>query len=68
MNETVISILQRMDIDIIKNLRTNNDEKDTIATFAAKHCPSNLFISLMIDPRIDFSNSKDSNGKSAIYF
>ena len=44
-----------------------HDEKDTIATFAAKNCKfSNVFDSLILDPRIDFINSRNAKGKSAI--
>lgn len=65
LNEALISILKRIDNNIIKYFRANNDKKGAIVSFAAKNCPSNLLFSLMLDPRIDFSNSKDSNGKSA---
>ena len=56
-----------MNDDVIQNARTNDSEKDTIATFTAKnYCFSNSLNSLILDQRIDFIKSTNASGKSGI--
>lgn len=60
-------ILKRLNDETIKNARTDDDEKDTVATLSAKNISFlNVLNSEILDPRIDFVNSKNAKGKSAI--
>ena len=61
------SLFARIDDDVMKNARTKDDAKDTIATYAAKHYKNYApLIALIFDKRIDFIESKNAEGKSAV--
>ena len=61
------SLFSRIDDDVMKNARTKDDAKDTIATYAAKHYKNYApLIALIFDKRIDFIESKNAEGKSAV--
>lgn len=64
-----LSLFGRIDDDILKNARTDDEAKDNVATFFAKHYEEfdykQTLIPLVLDKRVDFK-LKNAEGKSAI--
>lgn len=61
------SLFARIDDNIMKNARTKDDAQDTIATYAAKHYKNYAsLIALIFDKRVDFTESKNAEGKTAV--
>ena len=61
------SLFARIDDNTMKNARTKDDAHDTIATYAAKHYKNYAsLIALIFDKRVDFIESKNAEGKTAV--